>query len=89
MTTKKRPAPSPTDTDLAEWCAVLASPGPVTDIVPPGWLTAFELADKLGASLTETRRRIGKALAEGKLECKKFRILTTGKSHSVYHYRRK
>ena len=77
------------DTDLAAWCAALASATP-TDAVPPGWFTPAQLADKLGMTPDRMKRQITGLIRLGRCETKKFRI--NNGTRGVYplpHYRLK
>jgi hypothetical protein len=77
------------DPDLAAWCAALASTAP-TDVVPPGWFTPAQLAEKLGMTSERMKRRITELMKLGKCETQKFRV--SNGCRGVYplpHYRLK
>jgi len=74
------------DPDLAAWCAALASPVAL-DTVPPGWLTAKELAAKLGKALPTVSTLLTRAVAEGRAERQMFRIQSGQVTRPVPHYR--
>lgn len=76
----------PPDPDLAAWCAALASPV-VTDTVPPGWLTARELAAKLGKAAPTVGTLLARAVREGRAERQNFRITTGQVTRPVPHYK--
>jgi hypothetical protein len=78
---KRRPDP-----DLAAWCAALATP-PIEDEVPSGWLTARQLAKKLGKSDSRTLHMLGQAVREGRAERQDFRVTTGAVTRPVPHYR--
>jgi hypothetical protein len=67
----------------------LASATP-TDVVPPGWFTPAQLADKLGMTPDRMKRQITGLIRLGRCETKKFRI--NNGTRGVYplpHYRLK
>jgi len=77
------------DPDLAAWCAALASATP-TDVVPPGWFTPAQLADKLGMTPDRMKRQITELMRLDKCETKKFRIENGGRGvYPLPHYRLK
>jgi hypothetical protein len=73
------------DADLAKWCAALASPA-VTDVVPPGWFTTRQLAEKLNKALPTMGRLLAEAVADGRCEVQKFRATTGSVTRPVPHY---
>ena len=73
------------DADLAQWCAALASPA-VTDVVPPGWFTARQLAEKLNKALPTMGRLLAEAVAAGRCEVQHFRATTGSVTRPVPHY---
>jgi acyl CoA:acetate/3-ketoacid CoA transferase beta subunit len=78
-----KPKPDP---DLAAWCEALASPI-VPDEVPPGWLTARELATKLKKGNSTMNHLLATAVAEGRAERQLFRIASGQVTRPVPHYR--
>jgi hypothetical protein len=77
------------DPDLQAWCAALASATP-TDVVPPGWFTPAQLAEKLGMTSERMKRRITELMRLDKCETKKFRIENGGRGvYPLPHYRLK
>ena len=76
------------DSDLAAWCAALASPI-IPDKVPPGWRTSAEICALLGKSPTRTSELLRCAVREGRAEKKQFRIAAAGTVRPVPHYRLK
>ena len=77
------------DADLARWCAVLSAPSVAPEVVPPGWFTVAQLADKLDRSICNTSQRIRQMVAAGKAEKRMFRIQLAEKVRPVPHYRLK
>lgn len=77
------------DADLARWCAVLSAPSVAPEVVPPGWFTVAQLADKLDRSHCNTSERVRRMVAAGKAEKKMFRIQLAEKVRPVPHYRLK
>ena len=73
------------DPDLAAWCAALASPA-VTDVVPPGWFTTKQLADKLNKTRPTMARLLAEAVADGRCEVQRFRVTTGSVTRPVPHY---
>jgi hypothetical protein len=78
--------PPSLDPDLAQWCAALAAPA-VTDVIPPGWFTTKQLADKLGRPRPTMGRLLAEAVAAGRCEVQKFRMTTGAVTRPVPHYR--
>lgn len=76
------------DSDLAAWCAALASPI-VADEVPPGWLTSRELCKRLGKSDSRMGELLRLAVEAGKCERQNFRIVVGSILRPVPHYRLK
>jgi hypothetical protein len=71
--------------DLAKWCAALAA-HVVTEEVPPGWLTARELGERLGICASSMGKKLSKSLREGRIERKLFRVVTGQVTRAVPHY---
>jgi predicted transcriptional regulator len=83
----KKPAKNVTaDPDLAAWCAALVT-APKADTVPPGWLTARQLADKLGKSGSSVRHYLAEAVAGGRCARQDFRVPIGQTVRPVPHYR--
>lgn len=57
------------------------------ETVPAGWYTMSELADEIGISYSNARRRISFMLKEGRVEKKVFRIMLERQVRPVPHYR--
>jgi response regulator of citrate/malate metabolism len=76
------------DPDLAAWCQALATPA-LEDAVPPGWLTARELAAKLGKAESTMNHQLCRAIRQGKAERQEFRIIHGAVCRPVPHYRLK
>jgi hypothetical protein len=74
------------DPDLARWCAVLATTQ-APDVVPPGWFTTKQLADKLNRTRPTMARLLADAVAAGRCEVRKFRVSVGSFSRATPHYR--
>jgi hypothetical protein len=74
------------DPDLAKWCEALAAPI-VVDVVPPGWLTLRQLAQKLKKAENTTGSLLRRAVAEGRAERQSFRIVNGQVTRPTPHYR--
>jgi hypothetical protein len=74
------------DPDLAQWCAALAAPA-VTDVIPPGWFTTKQLADKLGKTRPTMARLLADAVAAGRCEMAKFRVSVGSFVRATPHYK--
>ena len=74
------------DSDLAKWCAALASSAAL-DAVPPGWLTARQLAAKLGKSRNTMGSLLASAVREGRADRQDFRIVNGQVTRPVPHYK--
>jgi hypothetical protein len=73
--------------NASAWAAALASPL-VPDKVPPGWLTAVELADLLGKNRDSISRSISVGVRAGRIEMKKFRVVNGQRGlYPTPHYR--
>lgn len=86
MSRKQHTTGSP-DADLAAWCAALV-PNEV-DIIPEGWFSAADLAERLKKSRDTISGQISSAVREGRAEMKKFRVMTGRGAYPVPHYRLK
>jgi len=76
------------DADLAKWCAALAMQA-VTNVVPPGWFTTRQLAEKLNTPLPTMGRLLSESVAAGRCEVQRFRVTTGSVARPVQHYRPK
>jgi hypothetical protein len=76
------------DADLARWCAALAMQT-VTNVVPLGWFTTRQLAEKLNTPLPTMGRLLSESVAAGRCEVQKFRVTTGSVTRPVQHYRPK
>ena len=74
--------------EASAWAAALASPV-IEDTVPPGWLTARELAKKLGKAESTMGKLLNRAVLEGRAERQNFRIVAGTITRPVPHYRLK
>jgi hypothetical protein len=72
----------------AAWAAALRAPA-VTDVIPPGWFTTKQLADKLGRPRPTMARLLADAVAAGRCEVQRFRVTTGSVTRPVPHYRLK
>jgi DNA-binding IclR family transcriptional regulator len=77
------------DPDLAQWCAALAQLTTPVDVVPPGWLTAQGLADKIEIPKATLQQRLNRLVASGQAERKMFRVRLAKNTRPVPHYRLK
>jgi predicted DNA-binding ArsR family transcriptional regulator len=75
------------NSELADWCAVLATPMIAADAVPPGWLTVAEIAEKIGKSRERASHLTAAAYKRGEVEKKIFRIPTGRGPFPVPHYK--
>jgi predicted transcriptional regulator len=82
----KRAKPDP---DLAQWCAALAALSTPVDVVPPGWLTAQGLAEKMKIPKATLQQRLNRLVASGQAERKAFRVRLAKQTRPVPHYRLK
>ncbi len=80
--------PNPKDPDLAKWCEVLST-SVMVDVVPPGWLTATAIADKLNRSRRTIGTMLTAAVTNGKAEKQSFRITSGQVTRPVPHYKLK
>jgi hypothetical protein len=82
---KKKPIPSKTAND---WLSVLAAANAKTpDIVPAGFATIEQIAEKTGKSITTTRHDMRAALKAGVVESKKFLLAVGQKTYPTTHFR--
>jgi predicted signal transduction protein with EAL and GGDEF domain len=59
----------------------------ILQTVPDDWKTSIRIAEETGLSETHTRRIISKAMREGRVEMRKFRIQTGSRLYAAPHYR--
>jgi hypothetical protein len=75
--------------EVSAWAAALASTAP-TDVVPPGWFTPAQLAEKLGMTSERMKRRITELMKLGRCETQKFRVSNGGRGvYPLPHYKLK
>jgi len=74
------------DADLVKWCAALST-SVTTETVSPGFLTAKQIALKLGKAPSTIGTQLCRAVAEGRCERQSFRIATGSVVRPVPHYR--
>lgn len=73
--------------EASAWAAALACPQ-TPDIVPPGYHTANDLADKLGKNRNSINRQLGELVKAGRAEVKKFRVMNGQRGlYPTPHYR--
>jgi hypothetical protein len=72
----------------AAWAAALRAPA-VQDVIPPGWFTTRQLAEKLNKALPTMGRLLAEAVAAGRCEVQHFRATTGSVTRPVPHYRPK
>lgn len=77
------------DPDLAQWCAALAAITTPVDIVPPGWMTAQQLAVKTKVPVPTLHKKLKRFVASGQAERKMFRVRLARKTRPVTHYKLK
>jgi hypothetical protein len=70
----------------AAWAAALVSPI-IPDEVPPGWLTARQLAKKLNKPESTMGKLLNHAVVEGRAAKQSFRITSGQVTRPVPHYR--
>ena len=74
--------------EASAWSAALLTRA-VADKVPPGWLTARELAAKLGKGESTISHQLCLAVREGRAERQQFRIVSGQVLRPVPHYKLK
>jgi hypothetical protein len=72
----------------AAWAAALRAPA-VADVVPPGWFTTKQLADKLNRTRPTMARLLSAAVEDGRCEVQKFRVSVGSFVRATPHYRLK
>jgi hypothetical protein len=77
------------DADLAAWCAALAAVTTPTDIVPPGWRTALEIATQTKTPVSTIQAKLKHLCVTGKAERKMFRVRLAKNARPVPHYKLK
>ncbi len=76
------------DAELSAWCAVLSSPAPV-ETVPEGWLTARQIAAKLGKGNSTVGALLVRAVRDGKAQRQNFKVTSGQVTRPIPHYRLK
>jgi hypothetical protein len=71
--------------EASAWAAALASPV-IEDAVPPGWMTARELAKKLGKADSTMGKLLNRAVLEGRAERQNFRVVVGAFTRPTPHY---
>jgi hypothetical protein len=74
------------DPELAKWCEALCAPA-VSDVVPQGWYTTKQLAEKMGKPRSVVARLLHDAVAQGRCEKGNFRINVGSFTRATPHYR--
>jgi len=72
---------------LTDWAKALESVVEPTDIVPEGFYTIGELADKLHISISTVRRKVYAMQSDGKVEMRRFRRQGAAKIYPVNHFK--
>ena len=72
--------------EASAWAAALAS-SMVQNVVPPGWFTTRQLAEKLNTPLPTMGRLLSESVAAGRCEVQKFRVTTGSVTRPVQHYK--
>lgn len=78
-----KPKPSPNNSALALLAAINA--GKIETVVPDGWYSARELAQLTGWSVSGMQKQLGKGLANGIVETRKFRPTGCSCPTPFYH----
>ena len=73
--------------EAKQWAKMLSAPQPIADVVPDGWRTAKEIAAEIRRSQSYASKMLNRLVSEGKLQRRKFRILTGSKMYPVDHYK--
>lgn len=74
--------------EASAWAAALATTS-TQDIVPRGWLTARQLAAKLGKAESTICNQLSRAVRKGRAETQSFRIASGKVVRPVPHYKLK
>lgn len=61
----------------------------IEEEVPKGWLTMKEIAKEMGKSVERASSLVRKALEEGKIETRPFKVLRSGVVRPIPHYKKK
>jgi hypothetical protein len=73
-----------------EWLELLAAEiGGKPEKVPAGWLTISQIQQQLEMTIGQTECFVRRAENEGKLQKKKFRIVTAAGTRDVWHFNSK
>lgn len=75
------------DADLKEWCKILEGDLPKPEVVPEGWFTVAEMAEKLGKSRQRVSHLMAAAYKRGELLKMSYRIPTGRGAFHVPHYK--
>ena len=59
---------------------------PVSDVVPDGWHTPDHVAASLGISTSHARVICNKAVKDGRMQRRKFRVWQNGRPYPISHY---
>jgi hypothetical protein len=80
--------PTAEQLEASAWAAALSTPT-LEDAVPPGWLTARDLAAKLGKAESTMNHQLCRAVRENRAERQEFRIVSGAVCRPVPHYKLK
>ena len=69
------------------WAAALAAVATPTDVVPPGWRTARQIAAQTKTAVPTLQTKLKHLCNSGKAEQKLFRIKLARNTRPVPHYR--
>jgi predicted transcriptional regulator len=75
------------DLAASAWSAAFSQITVPVDIVPPGWHTAQQLAEKTRVPVPTIQQKLKRLLATGKAERKMFRVRLVKQTRPVPHYR--
>ena len=87
MTKKSKITAEQIETSLDAFCRQLAKPLVTPDVVPPGWFTVADLANKSGKSPVTVGPRLNRMVKNGQVERKDFVIQLEQRVRAVPHYR--
>jgi hypothetical protein len=87
MTKKSKITAEQIESSLDAFCRQLAKPLVTPDVVPPGWFTVADLANKSGKSPVTVGPRLNRMVKDGEVERKDFVIQLEHRVRPVPHYR--
>jgi len=87
MTKKSKITAEQIESSLDAFCRQLAKPLVTPDVVPSGWFTVADLANKSGKSPVTVGPRLNHMVKNGAAERKDFTIQLEQRVRAVPHYR--